>query len=218
MKKILLLISSCAVGSFAGATVSLTYSFGGLLAANSSPIALNSVGIVVADSTGNGFIGDYVSASADFNAFAGTSLSYGSAIGGSGDDIIVGVLSAIDLGGINGFNDSQTITLSGDLGANDNLALYWFPTVSSASIAGSVSEYGFFRTSNAADLVSSGSDIAFIMPSDGANSTLAVYSSSVGGGVADSALTAVAVPEPSTYAMLFGALALGFVAYRRRRS
>jgi hypothetical protein len=27
-----------------------------------------------------------------------------------------------------------------------------------------------------------------------------------------------AVPEPSTYAAIFGALALGFVAYRRRRS
>ena len=25
------------------------------------------------------------------------------------------------------------------------------------------------------------------------------------------------IPEPSTYAMIFGALALGFVAYRRRK-
>ena len=27
----------------------------------------------------------------------------------------------------------------------------------------------------------------------------------------------LAVPEPSTYAMIFGAIALGFVAYRRRK-
>ncbi|MBE6414843.1 MAG: PEP-CTERM sorting domain-containing protein [Verrucomicrobiaceae bacterium] len=30
-------------------------------------------------------------------------------------------------------------------------------------------------------------------------------------------VTAAAVPEPSTYAMIFGAIALGFVAYRRRK-
>ncbi|MBQ2722281.1 MAG: PEP-CTERM sorting domain-containing protein [Opitutales bacterium] len=28
---------------------------------------------------------------------------------------------------------------------------------------------------------------------------------------------AAVVPEPSTYAMIFGAIALGFVAYRRRK-
>ena len=27
----------------------------------------------------------------------------------------------------------------------------------------------------------------------------------------------LAIPEPSTYAMIFGAIALGFVAYRRRK-
>ena len=30
-------------------------------------------------------------------------------------------------------------------------------------------------------------------------------------------LNAIAVPEPSTYAMIFGAIALGFAAYRRRK-
>ncbi len=30
-------------------------------------------------------------------------------------------------------------------------------------------------------------------------------------------VTAIAIPEPSTYAVIFGALALGFVAYRRRK-
>ncbi len=34
---------------------------------------------------------------------------------------------------------------------------------------------------------------------------------------ADGSIRAVAVPEPSTYAMIFGAIALGFVAYRRAK-
>jgi hypothetical protein len=37
------------------------------------------------------------------------------------------------------------------------------------------------------------------------------------GGEYDGFYSYYVIPEPSTYAMIFGALALGFVAYRRRK-
>lgn len=218
MKSIrLCLISVIAVAASVEGTVTLTYQFSGLLTSSSASVPIGSVGVIVADTSGDGFLADYITGSASFSDFAGTSLTIGSNLGSSSDDTIISVFTAIDLGGgFTGFNDQETITLSGSLGTGDNLALYWFPDVSVNSIAGAVSQYGFFRTDSISS--GSGSQMAFVMPADGVNLTLASASVSIGGDIPDSALTAVAVPEPSTYAAILGALALGFVAYRRRKA
>ena len=64
----------------------------------------------------------------------------------------------------------------------------------------------------------------WVVPSLSQNSVSDVFSllDSVGGGTIDSkyltlSSTVTVVPEPSTYAVIFGAIALGFVAYRRRK-
>ena len=64
----------------------------------------------------------------------------------------------------------------------------------------------------------------WVVPSLSQNSVSDVFAllDSVGGGTIDSkyltlSSTVTVVPEPSTYAVIFGAIALGFVAYRRRK-
>jgi hypothetical protein len=197
--------------------VTLLYDFGDFFSANGSQAPVSSYAVLVADTGSDGFLGAYTSAAnANFSAFGGTSLTVGSALSGSGNDEIVGVFTMTDFGGASGFSGTLTgiNVVSGSLAAGQQLAIYWFPTITTTSIAGSVSEYGFFRS----DSPVSNSDIGFIMPGDGSNVNLFALTVSATGDLAESALTAVAVPEPSTYAAIFGALALGFVAYRRRRS
>lgn len=200
-------------GSLFSQDIQLTYSFVGLSDSTGQPIQDGSFGIVVADTSGNGFLGDYTSASSDFNAFDGTSLTFGSALGGSSDDVIVASLTAADYFGYQSFTSSGGFE-SANYSGGTNLALYWFSDLTTASITGAVSQYGFYRS----DTSEAGTGtIAFVVPSPGSY-TLAGTLSEVGGNASVADLTAVAVPEPSTYAMMLGALALGFVAYRRRRS
>lgn len=98
------------------------------------------------------------------------------------------------------------------LAAGTNLLLRWFPTLTNA--AGSP---GF---STAYGQYGSLTDVAWVSPSDGQTVSIDFLTIAAGGSTANSAghagLTTAAIPEPSTYAAIFGALVLGLAAYRRR--
>ncbi|AHF94545.1 hypothetical protein OPIT5_20170 [Opitutaceae bacterium TAV5] len=88
--------------------------------------------------------------------------------------------------------------------------LVWFPDLRQDSISPSAGlVYGAYH----------GND--WIIPADGARVNLSVETGSIGGPVPDDALVAnrqiSAVPEPATYAAIFGGLTLAGVLVARRR-
>ncbi len=95
--------------------------------------------------------------------------------------------------------------------AQSNLIIRWFPTLSAQSAAPGFAtfygEYGFTQ------------DSSWVAPAPGSSLMYEFVTVAAGGTIADAvgrATLQTAIPEPSTYAAIFGALALGFVAYRRR--
>jgi len=201
--------------SGASASVTVQFSAGAIRGFDGNIAPIGSKGVLVANTGSDGFLGDYITSSADFNAFNGTSLTVGSVLGGSGNDEIVGVFDVTDFGdGFIGFNDEITFNL-GSVAQNQQLALYWFPTISTTSISGSLTEYGFFRS----DSPDSGADVGFIVQADGSNDILAAVDSSFDTTSPSSLqLTSIAVPEPSSFAAIAGIMTLGFVMVRRRRA
>ena len=134
----------------------------------------------------------------------------------SGDDIIIA--SGPATSGTWGFPLSASY--SGDWNAGDRLQLYWFPSSTSISTPPNTGDsYGAYRT----EAVSTGSDIAWVSPADNFNGALSLLTlSSPGGTIANSAgyadFTVAAVPEPSTYGMVFGFFSLaGAIALKRIR-
>jgi hypothetical protein len=104
--------------------------------------------------------------------------------------------------------------------ANDPMRLYWYPSLSISSTApGSGTAYGAFRTDSIIDF----SDSGWVLPvNEAATLGLNFLTVSLGGSNPESAGWAdylVPIPEPSTYASVFGALSLvGAVAFRRFRA
>lgn len=203
---------------FAGvAQASTTYNvqIGNILDSSGSNVALGTVGILVVDTQNNGFAG---SSPSTYTDLIGLALSSGQSVG---DDIIVGVYQASDLGGVIGFNDSTVVNYTGNITDADKLALYWFPGVTTvgATLGAGQSSMGFFRSDTVS--IDSGGSFAFILPSDtGALGSLAYFDSTVvpSSGISSSQLQAQsisAVPEPSR--ILFLALGGMGLLMRRRR-
>lgn len=168
-----------------------------------------SIGALVVDTTGNGF--------SSITDLGGLSATEG---GLWGDDYVLGIFSANSDGT---FNDSfPGVVYSGELTENDAMAFYWFPELTSVggTLAASMS-WGFYRT----DVVdpNSGADMAFRMPVDGFDYTLAFFENSLApGALATPAdFTAMpgmaAVPEPANLTLMAGLAGLGLAWHRRRR-
>jgi hypothetical protein len=126
-------------------------------------------------------------------------------------------VSQLNSGISGGYGSMLNINYSGNLTSGDALQLYWFPSLTLNSTSfGSYTPYGTYRT----DTISSSSDIAWTLPSDGATVTLNFFTSSTGvdGAVADSFGNASlsTVPEPVTTVALLGGAAGLFVMHRRR--
>jgi len=138
-----------------------------------------------------------------------------------------GVVEAGQIGQAGSFSDQVSLTL-GALGAAENtgdyLMLRWYPTLSlSASAPGAGTKYGQFDNNGLTTPdAASGSDIAWQMPATASSPyALNYYNVTEGGDEANSAgvanLTVGAVPEPTTFSFVAGALALSALVCGRRR-
>lgn len=211
--KIFLCLVTLPIASAFG-TVTLQLNFGDFYSSDGVFATPGSKAILVVDAGQNGFVGDYLTATADYSGFAGTTLAEGNLIGGSGDDEIVYAGDIVDDSGITGIADSITFNLDGGIDQGDELGLYWFPTVSTGSISGAVDEYGFFRSDSPSTVIDN--SIAFVVPPDGTFSLAALTPSAT----SQSSLTngdLTAIPEPSSYATIVGLLGLAYAVSRRRR-
>lgn len=96
--------------------------------------------------------------------------------------------------------------------AQANLLVRWFPSLTTNSInPGYATFYGQFGVMN---------DPTWVAPAAGGALSYSMLTLSAGGALAEAvgqAALQTAVPEPATYGAIIGALALGFVAYRRRQ-
>lgn len=208
MKKVLTAaLLSLALGSTSAiATTSLSLYGGSLRDSSGNTLSDGGLILLVASTTDSLFSSPLPDAS----------ISVGSLFGG--DDQIVGMfeVSQLNSGIAGGYGSTFNISYSGNLTSGDALQLYWFPSLTLASTSfGSYTPYGTFRT----DAIASDSDIAWVLPSDGATVTLNFFTTSSGlGGEADSLGNASlsTVPEPATTVALLGGAAGLFVMHRRR--
>lgn len=205
----------------ASGAVSIAISIGGIRDAQGQEAALGSIGILVADIAGNGFLGDYTRSSfAQSSALLdGSSLSVGSLLG---DDRVIASFTVNDDLGFSGFNDFlSSIDYGSGLVAGTPLALLWFPTLFEIDeVFNYGMTYGFYSNSLVSE--ASGATMGFTMPADGSTHMLALIDETIVGGsfpgvptVAE--LTAQAVPEPSTYAIALGLVAGTVLLVRRRK-
>ena len=207
------LLSASALLLFSASAFSSTtfqVQVGNILDSSGANVAAGTVGVLMISTTDANFAG-----SSNYADLVGLQLTAGQAVG---DDIIAAVFQAGDLGGVIGFGDLVTVNYTGNISQNDQLALLWFPGVTStgAVLGAAQSEYGFFRSDSVS--ANSGGDTSFVLPADtGAALTLAYFDSGVaaGSGVAPGDLRAQGVPEPSR-AVLAGLGLLGLF-FRRRR-
>lgn len=102
----------------------------------------------------------------------------------------------------------------------DPLQIYWFPTLTTAATApGYGTPYGSFRTDALQD--NDGCTISWVTPSDGGvgdtlNFLTGVNSSYNPASAGYATGLTAAVPEPSTYAMVFGVICLAGAIIRRK--
>lgn len=200
MKKLLIIALLFGSVTLARATVTLTFNVGILtLADGTTAIPDHSLLQILA-----------APAMVDFTAATATEFT-------SGNEF---VLKSVDFDSSTGFpvtaGKITTVVASipiSTLPPGYFLKLQWFPTLTLSSAAGAP---GYGTTFGAY------TNVAWTSPSDGGTQTYDFLTTSAGGSVANSVgssslMTASAVPEPSTYAAIFGMLALAGAAYKRRQ-
>jgi hypothetical protein len=225
ISSLILLAMSIGLGS-ASATVTIAFESGNINTSTGSKVAVGTVGVVVVDTGGDGFS---FNSAGTYASIVGSTLAAGNAIGA---DKILRVFQAADVdvdgsapldrvftGSLLSSATYGSGILSG-VSAGQNLALYWFPGVTSigATLTALQEEAGFFRQT--ANSVASNSDMGFVLPNDGFGGNLFAYGSDLTGAgvgsIAPSSLNAFSlVPEPSRM-VLFGFGIIGLIVRRRR--
>jgi len=148
-----------------------------------------------------------------------TAPTTGSYTGGSADDVVLAsfVINA-GLGSPGTFAQPIVVNYTGNISQGDFLMLRWFPTLTPANLTPPAgSPFGQFRV----DLVQDFSDITWALPADGGgtfalNFLTMAQGSTVNPESAGVANMVVAIPEPTSVALIGVALA-GLVGFARRR-
>jgi hypothetical protein len=181
----------------------------------SQPAAANSLVLLVADTTGAGF-----------KPLTSGCITTGSEFGPKDNDLIIDQLSIVQGNFL--FNNEpvldsaiNNISFFGAWDANDPLAIYWLPSLTTgASNVGLSVAYGMYT-----DQVGVDGSAAWITPATGQGAPMFFTTDGHGIGIGSSvpvstgfsSLSTVAVPEPADFGLLGGASALGLVLLRRRK-
>ncbi len=192
------------------ASVALTVWGGQLRNELGDPVADGSLAILVADVDGDGFTFG--------SGLLGATFEVNDLFGG--DNLVLGVYSTYTDGGLGAgvFNGNADFDYAGNFEQGDQLGLYWFPYITQPETGyTSLQAYGFFRTNDTYDPLND-SLIGFTAPADGAW-TLDIFDNNANPQslISPANLTAQAIPEPSTYALMAGTAMLGLAALRRKR-
>lgn len=190
MKKLLLSLSLLAAAgvSYASITISGTSLF-------SSDIADYTTGVYISASSSTFAEGDFASIDAGLSFTTGTAWSLG-----GNTYTVLGSNSIITNSGSGVFSSgSATYDLSTDVATGNEIGMLVF-----LASSGSTSSGDTFR-------IYTGD---WLVPADGTNQGVTGSTAPYTGAAAGAGTV---VPEPSTYAMIAGMLALGYVMVRRRR-
>jgi hypothetical protein len=217
MKKTALLTAGfLALASTLAPAITFNVSLDQVTSSNGTLVGTNTLALLVVDTDGTGFSPVAPGATLALNSYLTASSDY---IVGRGD------FSGGDTGaGQWTFNFGIG---TADVPNNRNLALFWFPTLTTSSTTiGSGVQYGFYTSSNSEQF---GSNSAWNTGSNSAatntlNAFTATNTGTFGtnpqtGGLSQASLqaTLATVPEPSTYALMaVGAVGL-FLSFRRRK-
>ena len=136
---------------------------------------------------------------------AGSSLTANTFL--AGDDLVLATFSSFDGGFYSNASVLNYSSFSSQLTSSDQLALYWFPTLTAGATITNGTSFGAFTEG------------AWTMPSDGGTVTYSFTTQGAGGTLPDSTgfASLTAVPEPATTVALLGGAAGLFVMHRRRQ-
>lgn len=214
MKKITTLITSLLFVASAYAEYSVDLSIGAFFNADGTLVDEEYSYALVADVNNKGF--------ANLELFSGDVFTTGSYINNSENYLTIstGNLIGDDWEDPIPFLAAESIKLDNDilgLSGNEEVAIVVWNSQTSLAEG---DNYVVFTPSLAGGELSGGDE--WVIPVSNENSykffgTNTAYYGNLDTSYFTLSQTVTAVPEPSTYAVIFGALALGFVAYRRRK-
>lgn len=214
MKKITTLITSLLFVASAYAEYSVDLSIGAFFNADGTLVDEEYSYALVADVNNKGF--------ANLELFSGDVFTTGSYINNSENYLTIstGNLIGDDWEDPIPFLAAGTIKLDNDilgLSGNEEVAIVVWNSQTSLAEG---DKYVVFTPSLAGGGLSGGDE--WVIPVSNENSynffgTNTAYYGNLDTSYFTLSQTVTAVPEPSTYAVIFGAIALGFVAYRRRK-
>jgi hypothetical protein len=189
MNKILTSILALLCASYLNASV--TFSNPALV--DTPGLASGQIGIMIVDTTGEGF-GNLSNLVSDLSIFAST--TYGSSLTNVSSRTASEFFGSISLSG------GATFELEGGITAGDSFGIAVFSNSTEVTLVG--------------DTITFWTDSSWIVPPDGSTGTFGDEFRQFNSSDSPTA-TFTVVPEPATYATLLGLLALGFVVTRRAR-
>lgn len=193
--KFLSLSVICSLALLTAGVARASVSFLGTALTNAAGLSSGDFGVLIIDNNNAGF--------GSISVLAGSSLTSSSTYSGF---TVVGSNTATFAFSTTSLSITPTFDLGSGVDVGDRFAIIVFDTSTSSAITG--------------DTYRIWTDVSWVVSADGSTSTFAASGGDFAQLSSSSSFTGVvtsAVPEPATYAALFGLASLGFCALRRRR-